>query len=641
MAASGDTIVASLRDPSGIGVGLLRSIDGGLNWTRLDTSVLKGASCLLFVDSFLFASDNPGIFRSADLGDHWTKMSDTSVRNFIAYDGDLYAAGGEVYHSSDQGVHWTGMNFPEVPADGATANSMTVYANRLYAGGSHGLYYTTKQEQGWQRTGAGSSQNAIVTFKNNMLMGSCRGLEFSNDSGTNWEAIDLPTSLKCVYSLATTDHYAYLADGYVFRSDSTGIKWKKSQDLSGVNSEAYNVLAISDTILTSGNGIYRSTNAGDSWIPSFGNYEASIGDVIATPSKLWSRTNANEIFFSSDYGGRWNGTYMRPIHGIGAFETALFVSTNSYDNTDSVGLYRTMDDGNSWEAVADTVIGKYFYDFVHTRDALFVLSDKGLVRSMDSGTTWKLIRKNPNANYWTVAASDTELLLGTESWTALRSTNNGNSWTNIGLYQKRLDAIAKTSTFAFAAYGEGVYRCALPDTNWVHADSGLQYSQTISFVTFSDDLFAGTDKGMFVTTNDGQKWIACSTGLRDSNIHGITIMDRYLFAATDHGVWRRPLSDFGISSVTQLSASNKKLRIYPNPLSHSTTTIAFTPETSGYADVSIVNLLGTQVAHLFSGELDAAEQHIPWEPTGLPNGMYECLVRINGRVEALPVVVAH
>jgi len=51
-----------------------------------------------------------------------------------------------------------------------------------------------------------------------------------------------------------------------------------------------------------------------------------------------------------------------------------------------------------------------------------------------------------------------------------------------------------------------------------------------------------------------------------------------------------------------------------------------------------------EVAHLFSGELAAGEHSFVWgNPTGLPglpDGMYECLIRMNGRVETLPMVLA-
>ena len=94
-----------------------------------------------------------------------------------------------------------------------------------------------------------------------------------------------------------------------------------------------------------------------------------------------------------------------------------------------------------------------------------------------------------------------------------------------------------------------------------------------------------------------------------------------------------------VSNSNQISKIS--LHSYPNPFSQSST-IQFTPETSGYADVSIVNLLGTEVAHLFSGELAAGEHSFVWSnPTGLPDGMYECLIRMNGQVQTLPMVLMH
>ncbi len=79
--------------------------------------------------------------------------------------------------------------------------------------------------------------------------------------------------------------------------------------------------------------------------------------------------------------------------------------------------------------------------------------------------------------------------------------------------------------------------------------------------------------------------------------------------------------------------------IYPNPFAQSTQ-ITFNSQTAGYADVSIINLLGVEVARLFSGELGAGEHSFMWSnPTGLPDGVYECLVRMNGSVETLPMLM--
>jgi hypothetical protein len=56
--------------------------------------------------------------------------------------------------------------------------------------------------------------------------------------------------------------------------------------------------------------------------------------------------------------------------------------------------------------------------------------------------------------------------------------------------------------------------------------------------------------------------------------------------------------------------------------------------------ITHVNFLGSEVAHVFSGELAAGEHSFVWSnPTGLPDGTYECLIRFNGQVEMLPIVL--
>ncbi|MHB8392244.1 MAG: T9SS type A sorting domain-containing protein [Acidobacteriaceae bacterium] len=67
---------------------------------------------------------------------------------------------------------------------------------------------------------------------------------------------------------------------------------------------------------------------------------------------------------------------------------------------------------------------------------------------------------------------------------------------------------------------------------------------------------------------------------------------------------------------------------YPNPFSQRTT-ISFSSAAPGFADVRIVNLLGAEVARLYSGDLSAGEHSFVWSThTALPAGMYECEVQM-------------
>ena len=74
---------------------------------------------------------------------------------------------------------------------------------------------------------------------------------------------------------------------------------------------------------------------------------------------------------------------------------------------------------------------------------------------------------------------------------------------------------------------------------------------------------------------------------------------------------------------------------YPNPFSQSTQ-ISFT-SAGAYAEVSVVNLLGMEVAQIFSGELAAGNHIFTWNAGENEPGMYECVVRINGQIQRIPL----
>ncbi len=106
----------------------------------------------------------------------------------------------------------------------------------------------------------------------------------------------------------------------------------------------------------------------------------------------------------------------------------------------------------------------------------------------------------------------------------------------------------------------------------------------------------------------------------------------------DDDIWSFSPTD-GVATTTHVS--DQEIQSYPNPFSQSTQ-ITFTSQTAGYVELSIVNMLGVEVARLFSGELEAGEHTYMWgNPTGLPDGTYECLVRTNGQVETLPILLLH
>ncbi len=78
--------------------------------------------------------------------------------------------------------------------------------------------------------------------------------------------------------------------------------------------------------------------------------------------------------------------------------------------------------------------------------------------------------------------------------------------------------------------------------------------------------------------------------------------------------------------------------IVPNPFSNSTT-IKISSVIKSVTQVSIHNLLGSEVARLFTGTLDGGEHSFTWDAHDMPEGMYVCVVQMNGATEHVPMIV--
>jgi hypothetical protein len=57
-----------------------------------------------------------------------------------------------------------------------------------------------------------------------------------------------------------------------------------------------------------------------------------------------------------------------------------------------------------------------------------------------------------------------------------------------------------------------------------------------------------------------------------------------------------------------------------------------------HCHVTIVNLLGAEVARLFSGELGAGKYSFSWDAINAQAGMYECVVRAGGAMQRIPIL---
>ena len=220
----------------------------------------------------------------------------------------------------------------------------------------------------------------------------------------------------------------------------------------------------------SGGFVYKTTNAGYSWIAK------------TTPTTK----SLNSIWF-------YNST-----NGIAVGDTGTVIITT--------------DAGESWSLQSPVTtynIKKLFY--YDTNNAFAVCSDGRLLKSTNSGLNWSVI----NLNVTDIFEMDTfnnTLFLGSTNSKYFRSTDGGNNWilttpgvTNTYIYQVHFisqdTGIMLTSNFSS-------YKTVNGGLNWSQIFSGIFIPSNVKFFNNKFGLGSGSSMPISLTSDGGQTWMS-------------------------------------------------------------------------------------------------------------------------------------
>jgi len=581
-----------------------QSVDGGDTWTtalHLDSAEAVTSIDIDDSDSQrVFAAatgDSGGVWQSEDRGQTWTEPNDrfnfTTIHSFAVAPSDSRTAyvgvwGGGTFVTRDAGETWTALEAEEaLSAAGIAVNPLDpelIYiadrtAPKLYQSSDGGATFETVFDAGdpYARlmtvTVDPSNPDCIYTIA--MIAPSAmdrapgaHGSLFRIEDGividVSGELPRLPLSIT-VHPDDSNLLYAVLHERGVYVSEDRAQTWREISGPSrGLPDSGFFNLIVDphdDDILyliggcdvrfgsfaSAGldpdvvNGIYRSTDGGESWTSiNSGGLGAESG---AVKSLAFSRQSPdlilaageNGLYGSVDRGSTWTRDTNLPYSTLGG---ASIVDDHVLAMTNGAGVLRgRLGAGGTihWESDAMVAAHVYFAQVIVDSKNMGTIYASGypggIFKSIDDGLTWH----EANFGMASFAVDD-----------PLRQ----------GYYALAL-APSNSDVLYLGLYGKGIYKSVDAAGTWMpmNGDAGTMLGQFVTALTIDpeneDHVFVSTENGIFRTLDGGRTWIEANEGMPTNDVRtiGFTPADQLFAGTRGYGLYRWQASNSASGSL--------------------------------------------------------------------------------------------
>lgn len=385
-----DPVTPSTIYISNVGDGVLKSIDGGVSWTPVNTGLGNGGHLLHVhpaAPEHLYATDGETLFASTDGGAGWSTRGTGPIREEIQaialdpVDLEVVYAGVDagVFVSADGGTSWSARNegihnaiVRSIALD--PLQTGTVYAAASRVGFEHrfgGLVKSIDGGTNWQSLGnVFPSFAAFDIVLDPTVQGTLyvavayHGIWKSTDAGVGWTlhqngllGFGDDLQLTSLVVDPTSPNTLFLGSkrytGFVYRSTNGGVDWSQTIERR-THSLTFDPGSGSLVAGTSG-GPWRSTDGGDTWVDIDPNHGPAAYAVVVDPSE------PDTIFFGGQYDWVWKTTdggvdwQLLRIGLDGTRVTSLVIDPADPDRLYAAswggGVATSADEGATWNPV--------------------------------------------------------------------------------------------------------------------------------------------------------------------------------------------------------------------------------------------------------------------------------------------------
>lgn len=668
----------------GYGGTILKTTNGGTNWSILKSDVFKILFSVYFTDiNTGYVSGESGIiFKTTNGGTNWFNLNSGTNENLFSLCFTSASTGycvmrDSVLKTTDAGLNWTKQ---------PVSSSLYSFSNIFFpapdtgycTGSGTPVFKTTNAGNNWFITNGPQALNMGLYFINSLTGFICGGTPFfggtfytTTNGGNNWYFHD-SISPMTFYSICFTSQNNGFMSGsngsdysYILKTTNMGVNW--GHLYLGVSGMTFHKIFFPDAAngftVGSGGNIFRSTNNGSNWssvtygtsraLYSFACKDSLNGIAVGERATILLTTNSGEIWTSV-----YPPNYLENIRGI------QYVGGDTVYAAGTIGkFYKSFNGGQNWNA---TTINTYNDNY----GMLFINSQTGFLTGYASvsyyGYVWRTTNAGANWNYVYSGSSKTLkdiVLFGNIGYvigdasqsSALLKTNNGGlnwsvliNWSNSEyncMYFKNSMTGFVGGAVTSPSYRESILRTTDGGLNWIEVLTSPVFGKTYT-LTFLDSNtgYAGSSGRIYKTTNGGSNWYV--TDFYTSNlIYKIKFLNNNLGYCV--GSWGTILrtTNGGCNIISSIPDCNSEIpggfrlfKNFPNPFNASTK-IKFRISENSFHSLKVYDVLGRLVTVLSEGIKQPGEYEIIFNASHLPGGIYLCIFENQNNFENIRMIL--
>ncbi len=594
------------------GIGILKSIDGGISWSKsLDWQYdeLKGVQDIIMNPlnpSTLFAATTEGTFRSLNSGQSWqlvqtSRMAtdllmmpgDTS-KIFIAA-GNSFSVNEGIYVSSNGGTTFTKIT-SGLPAtysgkamlDICLSNNSVMYASIADQLMGFGLYRSDNGGVTWFQANPTDYQTYQGWYAHDVIVNPGDPNIVLTSGINTWKSIDGGATLSQKSYWYNWDFNATTVGG------SEGSPDYVHADIHRMYYSPFNSNLI---YLATDGGVFRSVDGGENFEGCNGGYHCQQFYANFSCSSTDSLFGIGGLQDNATAVYEGNAGWRRVIGGDG-LSTAINPLNDQivYGSSQYLNIEKSIDKGQNFNGLNTPAgsVTNFAGPFVlapSNPNVLYAGSDL-VYKTINAGQSWTSTNGNSPLDgnavlVLEVSDTDPNLVFAATAPVIVpqvglfKTSNGGTSWTNVtaGIPNRYIMDIAiepgNNTTVFVAVSGFGtphVFRSTNGGNSWSAFGNGLPDvpTNTITFDPINTAIiYLGNDLGVYVSIDGGQNWQVFNDGLIDGALVmdiSISPVNRKLRLATHgKGLYERDMLPITITSLQEQSLKSN-LNLWPNPV---------------------------------------------------------------------------